>query len=151
MIPRPAVSRKNPTARARSDRETHPPRPHASSRAFSAHHPLDDAAVRVLASNELLFSLGDPKTHFYAVQSGVLAVYEPRWNGHRAIIEFAFPGDLVSGDYLTYCGSYDENSAKGAQCMRAVGARLSQGCINALVASGEVSKSEVTRRSTAKR
>ena len=67
---------------------------------------------------------------------------------------FAYSEAVTSactGDYLTICGSYDENSAKGAQCMRAVGARLSQGCINALVASGEVSKSEVTRRSTAKR
>jgi hypothetical protein len=31
--------------------------------------------------------------------------------------------------------------------MRSVGIKLSQGCINALVASGEVSKSEVARRS----
>jgi CRP/FNR family transcriptional regulator len=100
MIPGPAVSAKNATASARADRKPHPPRCDASSRAFSAHHPLDDAAVRVLASNELLFSLGDPKTHFYAVQSGALAVYEPRWNGHRAIIEFAFPGDLVGLGFL---------------------------------------------------
>ena len=56
-----------------------------------------------------------------------------------------------TGDYLTYCSAYDENTAKGAQCMRAVGAKLSQGCINALVASGEVSKSEVARRSASKR
>ena len=48
----------------------------------------------------MLFSIGDPKTHFYAVESGALAVYEPRWNGHRAIIEFAFPGDLVGLGFL---------------------------------------------------
>jgi CRP-like cAMP-binding protein len=53
-----------------------------------------------LASNELLFGIGDPKTHFYAVKSGALVVYEPRWNGHRAIIEFAFPGDLVGLGFL---------------------------------------------------
>jgi hypothetical protein len=67
---------------------------------------------------------------------------------------FAYSEAVTSactGDYLTYCGSYDENSAKGAQCMRAVGAKLSQGCVNALVASGEVSKSEVARRSASKR
>ena len=34
------------------------------------------------------------------MQSGALAVYEPRWNGHRAIIEFAFPGDLVGLGFL---------------------------------------------------
>jgi hypothetical protein len=55
-----------------------------------------------------------------------------------------------TNDYLAYCSSYDEDSAKGAQCMRAVGPKLSQGCINALVASGEASKKEVTRRSTTK-
>jgi len=59
--------------------------------------------------------------------------------------------NACTGDYLTYCGSYDENSAKGQQCMRAVGAKLSQGCINALVASGEASKSEVAHRSASKR
>jgi hypothetical protein len=67
---------------------------------------------------------------------------------------FAYSDAVTSactGDYLTYCSAYDENSAKGQQCMRAAGARLSQGCINALVASGEASKSEVTRRSTTKR
>jgi CRP/FNR family transcriptional regulator len=101
MIPGSASSAKNSTANARGgERKPHPPRHHASSHAFSAHHPFDDAAVRVFASNELLFSLGDPKTHFYAVQSGALAVYEPRWNGHRAIIEFAFPGDLVGLGFL---------------------------------------------------
>lgn len=100
MIPDPAVSVKNPIASARVDRKPHPARRDPSSRAFSAHHPLDDAAIRILANNELLFSLGDPKTHFYAVQRGALAVYEPRWNGHRAIIEFAFPGDLVGLGFL---------------------------------------------------
>ena len=54
----------------------------------------------LLRATSLLFSIGDPKTHFYAVQSGALAVYEPRWNGHRAIIEFAFPGDLVGLGFL---------------------------------------------------
>jgi hypothetical protein len=67
---------------------------------------------------------------------------------------FAYSEAVTSactGDYLTYCSTYDENSAKGEQCMRAVGAKLSQGCVNALVASGEVSKSPVARRSVTKR
>ena len=67
---------------------------------------------------------------------------------------FAYSDAVTSactGDYLTYCSSYDENSAKGEQCMRTVGAKLSQGCVNALVASGEVSKSAVARRSATKR
>jgi hypothetical protein len=56
-----------------------------------------------------------------------------------------------TGDYLAYCSSYDENSVNGRQCMRAVGAKLSQGCINALVASGEASKNEAARRAVSKR
>jgi CRP/FNR family transcriptional regulator len=72
----------------------------ASSQAFFARSPFDSAAVQILASNELLFGIGDPKTHFYAVKTGALVVYEPRWNGHRAIIEFAFPGDLVGLGFL---------------------------------------------------
>jgi CRP/FNR family transcriptional regulator, anaerobic regulatory protein len=56
--------------------------------------------TRTLAINELLFGIGEPKTCIYLVKSGALAVYEPRWNGHRAIIEFAFPGALVGLGFL---------------------------------------------------
>ena len=52
---------------------------------------------------------------------------------------------------MAYCSAYDENSAKGRQCMRAIGAKLSQGCVNALVAAGEVSKGEATGGSAKKR
>jgi CRP/FNR family transcriptional regulator len=47
-----------------------------------------------------LFGLGDPKTELYLVKSGVVAVYEPRLEGHQAIIEFAFPGDIVGMGFL---------------------------------------------------
>lgn len=63
---------------------------------------------------------------------------------------FAYSDAVVracTDDYLAHCSAYDEDSAQGERCMRAVGAKLSQGCIDALVASGEVSKSEVARRS----
>jgi hypothetical protein len=62
---------------------------------------------------------------------------------------FAYSEAVISactGDYVTYCSAYDENSAQGERCMRAVGAKLSQGCVNALVASGEASKSAAVRR-----
>jgi hypothetical protein len=63
---------------------------------------------------------------------------------------FAVSGSVMNAcasDYLTYCSSYDVDSSQVRQCMRSVGNKLSQGCVNALIASGEVSKSEVTRRS----
>ena len=62
---------------------------------------------------------------------------------------FAYSEAVISActdDYLAHCSAYDENSAQGERCMRAVGAKLSKGCINALVASSEVSKSAVRRR-----
>jgi hypothetical protein len=52
-----------------------------------------------------------------------------------------------AGDYLANCSAYDPDSAATRRCMRAVGYNLSKGCLNALVAAGEVSKSEVSRRS----
>jgi CRP/FNR family transcriptional regulator, anaerobic regulatory protein len=103
MLPGAAVSSKGATSTTavteRAER-TKPSKSKASSRDFSAQHPFDGAGVLSLASNELLFGIGDPKIHFYAVKSGVLVVYEPRWSGHRAIIEFAFPGDLVGLGFL---------------------------------------------------
>jgi hypothetical protein len=52
-----------------------------------------------------------------------------------------------AGDYLTNCSSFDPDSAETRRCMRAVGHKLSKSCVDALVASGEVAKSEVARRS----
>jgi CRP/FNR family transcriptional regulator, anaerobic regulatory protein len=60
----------------------------------------EQVEVRVLAVNELLFGMGEPKSRLYLVEAGALAVYEPRWNGHRAVIEFAFPGDLIGLGFL---------------------------------------------------
>ncbi len=51
-----------------------------------------------------------------------------------------------AGDYLANCSAYAPNSAETRRCMRKVGLRLSRGCLNALVAAGEVSKSAVSPR-----
>ena len=52
-----------------------------------------------------------------------------------------------ANDYLSNCSAYKPESAETRKCMRAVGYRLSKGCISALVAAGEVSKTEIARRS----
>lgn len=49
-------------------------------------------------------------------------------------------------DYFSYCSAYEVGSTKLRQCMRSAGSKLSKPCINALVAAGEVSKTEVSRR-----
>jgi hypothetical protein len=51
-----------------------------------------------------------------------------------------------ANDYFAYCSSHDPDGPGVRQCMRANGTRLSKGCLNALIAAGEVSKAEVARR-----
>ncbi len=52
-----------------------------------------------------------------------------------------------AGDYLANCSAYAPNSPETRRCMRKVGMRLSRGCLEALVAAGEVSKSVIAPRS----
>ena len=56
-----------------------------------------------------------------------------------------------ANDYLSNCSAFKPESAETRKCMRAVGYRLSKGCISALVAAGEVSKSEIARRQASNR
>ena len=51
-----------------------------------------------------------------------------------------------ASDYYAYCSKHDPDSPGVRSCMRTNGSRLSKSCINALVAAGEVSKSEIERR-----
>jgi hypothetical protein len=54
-------------------------------------------------------------------------------------------------DYLSNCSSYQVGSTQLRQCMRSAGPSLSKGCVNALVAAGEVSQAEVSRRAASLR
>lgn len=51
------------------------------------------------------------------------------------------------GDYFAYCAGMEVGSAELRRCFNRNGAKLSSGCVSALVAAGEVSKAEVSRRS----
>ena len=51
-------------------------------------------------------------------------------------------------DYFAYCSQHEVGSPGLRSCMRAAGPKLSSRCIGALVAAGEVSQAEVSRRST---
>jgi hypothetical protein len=51
-----------------------------------------------------------------------------------------------ASDFLAYCSEHEPDSAAARRCMRANGPKLSRGCLNALIAAGEVSKEEVARR-----
>lgn len=52
-------------------------------------------------------------------------------------------------DYFAHCSAHAVGSPELRKCMRAVGSRLSPGCISALIAAGEVSRVTVARRTTA--
>jgi hypothetical protein len=56
-----------------------------------------------------------------------------------------------ASDYLAYCSKHDPDGPGVRQCMRAAGPKLSATCVNALIAAGEVSRTEVARRARANR
>jgi hypothetical protein len=53
-------------------------------------------------------------------------------------------------DYYAHCSQHAVNSPGVRKCMRSVGLGLSKGCLNALVAAGEVSKSAIEKKVAAK-
>ncbi len=55
-----------------------------------------------------------------------------------------------ASDYYAHCSQHAPDSPGVRKCMRAVGRNLSQGCISALVAAGEVSKSVIEKQVAAK-
>jgi hypothetical protein len=48
-------------------------------------------------------------------------------------------------DYRAYCGQHNPDGAEVRTCMRTNSSKLSQRCVDALVAAGEVSQTEVAR------
>lgn len=52
-----------------------------------------------------------------------------------------------ANDYYAYCSRHDPDGPATRTCMRANGPRLSQRCIDALVAAGRVTRREISRRS----
>jgi hypothetical protein len=56
-----------------------------------------------------------------------------------------------ANDYFAYCSQHDPDGPGVRRCMRAVGRKLSMGCVNALIEAGEVSKKEVARRARGSR
>jgi hypothetical protein len=55
-----------------------------------------------------------------------------------------------ASDYYAHCSQHSPDSPGVRKCMRAHGPQLSQGCVSALVAAGEVPKSVVEKKVAAK-
>ena len=56
-----------------------------------------------------------------------------------------------ASDYLAYCSKHPTEGPGVRQCMKVNGSRLSQRCVEALIAAGEVSRTEVKRREASAR
>jgi hypothetical protein len=56
-----------------------------------------------------------------------------------------------ANDYRAHCGDYGIETQALRICMNKAGQQLSHGCVNALVADGQVSRAEVERRKRAER
>jgi CRP/FNR family transcriptional regulator len=67
----------------------------ASRGARSLEERLTQATERKLEAKEHVFCEGDPRTHVYRVEEGVIAIYKSLFDGRRRIIDFAYPGDFI--------------------------------------------------------
>ena len=56
---------------------------------------LTHASERRIEAKEHVFCEGDPRTHVYRVEEGVIAIYKSLFDGRRRIIDFAYPGDFI--------------------------------------------------------
>ena len=78
-----------------------------------------------------------------ALVFGALAVTTSQAGAVSSAVKFA-----CMSDYFSYCSQHEVGSQALRQCMRSAGSKLSKRCVNALVAAGEVSQTEVDRRKT---
>jgi hypothetical protein len=81
-----------------------------------------------------------------ALSFAALALLASQAGAVSAKVEMA-----CASDYLAYCSQHPTEGPGVRQCMRANGFKLSKGCIDALVAAGEVSKAEVDRRAASRK
>jgi len=56
---------------------------------------LTQASERRIDAKEHVFCEGDPRTHVYRIEEGVIAIYKTLFDGRRRIIDFAYPGDYI--------------------------------------------------------
>jgi hypothetical protein len=98
--------------------------------------PPEPSAMNRIATNTAKSLLGLAALAMFATQAGAAS----------ARVQAA-----CAGDYFAYCSQHPTGGPGVRACMRANGIKLSKGCVNALIAAGEVSKAEVDRRAAAGR
>lgn len=76
------------------------------------------------------------------MKSAIFAVFVIAFSAHSAFAVSTAVKMACKDDYFTHCSMHAVGSPGVRQCMRAVGPRLSQRCIGALAAAGEIKKSD---------
>jgi CRP/FNR family transcriptional regulator len=56
---------------------------------------LAQGTLRRIEAKEHVYCEGDPRTHVFQVEQGVIAIYKTLVDGRRQIVDFAYPGDLI--------------------------------------------------------
>lgn len=56
---------------------------------------FERGTIRRVESKEHVFCDGDPRTHVFRIEEGVIALSKLLGDGRRQIIEFAYPGDYI--------------------------------------------------------
>jgi len=72
---------------------------------------MDHGQLRRVEAREFLFVEGDPISHLYRIETGVVALYKVLADGRRQVMGFGYPGDLVG------LGAEDEH-AMNAQAIK---------------------------------
>ncbi len=65
---------------------------------------FENGTVRRLRAKEYIFCEGDPRTHIFHVEQGVVALSKVLGDGRRQVIDFAYPRDYIGlglhGEYI---------------------------------------------------
>jgi CRP/FNR family transcriptional regulator, anaerobic regulatory protein len=78
---------------------------------------LDRTSTRRFLSKERVFCEGDPRTHVFQIEEGVVTIYRMLSDGRRQIIDFAYPGEFVGlGTTAEHFFSAEATSATRARC-----------------------------------
>lgn len=56
---------------------------------------LARASTRKLEAKEMVFGEGDPVSHIYRIETGVVCLFRVTCDGRRQVLGFAFPGDFL--------------------------------------------------------
>jgi CRP-like cAMP-binding protein len=70
--------------------------PHVSTAAATGFERyLAQGTLRRFETKEFVFAEGDPMSHLFRVETGMVAMYKMLPDGRRQVVGFAYPGDLI--------------------------------------------------------